>query len=44
MPNGGTDNCMNCSHNRANMLPNDTKLTNRSGRLPYCMLRHVPVT
>ena len=43
MPNGGTDNCMNCSHNRANSSLQDIKAGDRHSRIPFCMLRTVPV-
>ena len=43
MPNGGTDNCMNCSHNKANSSLHDIKTGDRFTRIPFCMLRSVPV-
>lgn len=43
MPNGGTDNCMNCSHNKANSSLHDIKTGDRFTRTPFCTLRNVPV-
>jgi hypothetical protein len=43
MPNGGTDCCMNCSHNRTNSSPQDYKVGDSSSRISFCMLRLVAV-
>lgn len=43
MPNGGTDNCMNCRHNRANQQPVSVKGVERRTRLPYCTVHDIPI-
>jgi len=43
MPNGGTDNCMNCPHNRANQLTANVKTAPRYTRLPFCAVHHIPI-
>lgn len=41
MPNGGTDCCMNCFHNRVNQSPENLKTFTPGLRVAYCALRHV---
>lgn len=43
MPNGGTDCCMNCSHNRANQQSHDIKSVVRDTRITYCTVHNVPI-
>ncbi len=43
MPNGGTDNCMNCQHNRANHASVNVKTAPRSTRLSFCSIHNIPV-
>jgi len=43
VPNGGTDNCMNCQHNRANHATVNVKTAPRSTRLPFCSIHNIPV-
>lgn len=43
MPNGGTDNCMNCPHNRANHTPINIKTALRRTRVPFCTVHQIPV-
>ena len=43
MPNGGTDNCMNCQYNRANQPTGNIKATRGAERVPFCSLRQVVV-
>ena len=43
MPNGGTDNCMNCPHNRANQPTANVKTAPRYTRLPFCAVHHIPI-
>jgi ankyrin repeat protein len=43
MPNGGTDCCMNCAHNRANQEVVDLKNVDRHNRIPFCMPRYIAV-
>ena len=43
MPNGGTDNCMNCPHNRANQTTANVKTAPRYTRLPFCAVHHIPI-
>ena len=43
MPNGGTDNCMNCRHNRANQPSANIKTALRASRVPFCAVHGVPV-
>ena len=44
MPNGGTDCCMNCPHNRANDPITNPKSVNRNTRVPYCMVNDVVIS
>ena len=43
MPNGGTDNCMNCSHNRANQQLINVKTAPSQTRLAFCTVHQIPV-
>ena len=43
MPNGGTDNCMNCSHNRANQQLINVKTAPSQTRLAFCSVHQIPV-
>lgn len=43
MPNGGTDNCMNCQHNRANHATLNVKTAPRSTRLSFCSIHAIPM-
>ena len=43
MPNGGTDNCMNCRHNRANQTSTNVKTALPSTRLPFCSVHKIPI-
>jgi hypothetical protein len=43
MPNGGTDNCMNCHHNRANQPSENTKAARRDTRISFCNLHQIPI-
>ena len=43
MPNGGTDNCMNCSHNRANQQLVNVKTAPSQTRLAFCTVHQIPV-
>lgn len=43
MPNGGTDCCMNCRHNKANQQSHDVKSVMRDTRLTYCTMHNVPI-
>ena len=43
MPNGGTDNCMNCQHNRANQAAANIKTAQKYTRIPFCTVHHIPV-
>lgn len=43
MPNGGTDNCMNCPHNRANKAPANVKTALTQTRVPFCTVHQIPV-
>lgn len=43
MPNGGTDNCMNCPHNRANQTPANIKTALRDTRIAFCMVHKIPI-
>lgn len=43
MPNGGTDNCMNCSHNRANQQPVNVKTAPSQTRLGFCTVHQIPI-
>ena len=43
MPNCGTDNCMNCSHNRANQQLVNVKTAPSQTRLPFCTVHQIPV-
>jgi len=44
MPNGGTDCCMNCRHNKANQQTHDVKSVLRDTRLTYCTVHNVPIS
>jgi len=43
MPNGGTDNCMNCAHNRANQPSANVKTALRDTREPFCSVHQIPI-
>ena len=43
MPNGGTDNCMNCRHNTANQSSVSIKTAPRVTRIPFCSVHQIPV-
>ena len=43
MPNGGTDNCMNCAHNRANQQSTNVKSAPSQTRLAFCGVHQIPV-
>ena len=43
MPNGGTDNCMNCAHNRANQQSANVKTAPRHTRLSFCSVHNIPM-
>jgi len=43
MPNGGTDNCMNCPHNRANQQSANVKTAPRYTRQSFCSVHNIPM-
>ena len=43
MPNGGTDNCMNCPHNRVNKVACDPKAASRFSRQAFCTVYQIPI-
>lgn len=43
MPNGGTDNCMNCAHNRANHQSANVKSAPRYTRQSFCSVHNIPM-
>ena len=43
MPNGGTDNCMNCPHNRANQQSANVKTAPRYTRQSFCSVHKIPM-
>lgn len=43
MPNGGTDNCMNCAHNRANQQSTNVKSAPSQTRLAFCGVHQIPI-
>ena len=43
MPNGGTDNCMNCAHNRANQQSANVKSAPRYTRQSFCSVHNIPM-
>ena len=43
MPNGGTDNCMNCSFNRANQPAERIKGMDPRSRIAFCSLRNIVI-
>lgn len=43
MPNGGTDNCMNCRHNRANHRAANIKSAPSHTRQAFCSVHQIPI-
>ena len=44
MPNGGTDNCGNCPHNKRNQISPNPKTAQQATRLHFCTVHDIPLS